>query len=67
MNSSIESKFSQLHKLYTDKKISEKEYATLVKNMNLESIINKHSKSLQKKNDIYEAMIAAVAIAKTVL
>lgn len=63
----LEQKFIHIQKLYENKTVSEKEYATLIKNLGLEQEIVTNAKELQKKNDVYDAMMKAVAFAKTIL
>lgn len=63
----IEKKFSQIQELREKNKISDKEYAILIKGLKLESLISDNSDQLKKKQDIYKAMVAAVAVAKAIV
>jgi hypothetical protein len=63
----LEQKFNNIQKLYESGTISEKEYAVLINNLDLDKEISANAKQLQKKGEIYDAMIKALALAKTVL
>lgn len=62
----LEKKFNDIQKLYNSGKISKKEYATLINGLNLESAISSNAKDLQKKQDLYDAMVAAVKVVKAI-
>lgn len=63
----LEKKFNDIQKLHESGKLSDKEYATLIKGLNLESAISSNAKDLQKKQDLYDAMIKATKVAKAIL
>ena len=62
----LEKKFNEIQKLHQAGKLSTKEYATLIKGLNLESAISSNAKDLQKKQDLYDAMVAAVKVVKAI-
>jgi hypothetical protein len=62
----LEKKFIEIQKKYKDGKLSDKEYATLINGLNLEASISKNTKDLQKKQDLYDAMVAAVKVVKAI-
>jgi hypothetical protein len=62
----LEKKFIEIEKKYKDGKLSDKEYATLINGLNLETSISKNTKDLQKKQDLYDAMVAAVKVVKAI-
>ena len=63
----LEQKFNHIQSLYESGTISEKEYAVLINNLDLDKEISTNSKQLQKKGEIYDAMIKALTLAKTIL
>lgn len=63
----LEKKFNDIQKLHESGKLSKKEYATLINGLNLESAISSNAKDLQKKQDLYDAMIKATKVAKAIL
>jgi hypothetical protein len=63
----LEKKFSDIQKLHESGKLTDKEYATLINGLNLESAISSNAKDLQKKQDLYDAMIKATKVAKAIL
>jgi hypothetical protein len=63
----LEKKFNDIQKLHESGKLSDKEYATLINGLNLESAISNNTKDLQKKQDLYDAMIKASKVAKAIL
>jgi len=63
----FEKKFNEIEALRNSGKLSDKEYATLINGMNLESTISGNAKELQKKQKLYKAMVAAAKIAKTLM
>lgn len=63
----LEKKFNEIQKLHESGKLSKKEYATLINGLNLESVISSNAKDLQKKQDLYDAMIKATKVAKAIL
>jgi hypothetical protein len=63
----LEKKFNDIQKLHESGKLSDKEYATLIKGLNLESAISSNAKDLQKKQDLYDAMVKATKVAKAIL
>lgn len=62
----LEKKFTEIQKKYKDGKLTDKEYATLIKGLNLEASISTNAKDLQKKQDLYDAMMAAVKVVKAI-
>jgi hypothetical protein len=66
MIAELEKKFNHIQKLLHTGAISEKEYAVLINNLGLEQAIVTNAKDLQKKNDLYDAMIKAVAVVKLI-
>jgi hypothetical protein len=62
----LEKKFIEIQKKYKDGKLSDKEYATLINGLNLEASISKNTKDLQKKQDLYDAMVAAIKVVKAI-
>ena len=62
----LEKKFIEIQKKYKDGTLSDKEYATLINGLNLEASISKNTKDLQKKQDLYDAMVAAVKVVKAI-
>jgi hypothetical protein len=63
----LEKKFNDIQKLHESGKLTDKEYATLINGLNLESAISSNAKDLQKKQDLYDAMIKATKVAKAIL
>jgi uncharacterized protein YqgQ len=63
----LEKKFNEIQRLYESGQLSKKEYATLINGLNLESAISNNAKDLQKKQDLYDAMIKAAKVAKAIL
>jgi hypothetical protein len=63
----LEKKFNDIQKLHESGKLTDKEYATLINGLNLESVISSNAKDLQKKQDLYDAMIKATKVAKAIL
>jgi len=63
----LEKKFNEIQRLHESGKLSDKEYATLINGLNLESAISSNAKDLQKKQDLYDAMIKASKVAKAIL
>jgi hypothetical protein len=63
----LEKKFIKIQELHESGKLSDKEYATLINGLNLESAISNNTKDLQKKQDLYDAMIKAANVAKAIL
>jgi hypothetical protein len=63
----LEKKFSDIQKLRESGKLTDKEYATLINGLNLESAISSNAKDLQKKQDLYDAMVKATKVAKAIL
>lgn len=63
----FEKKFTEIQKLYESGNITSKEYAALMTALDLQSQITANSKDLQKKQDLYKAMMAAVKLTKTIL
>jgi len=63
----LEKKFSDIQKLHESGKLTDKEYATLINGLNLESAISSNAKDLQKKQDLYDAMVKATKVAKAIL
>jgi hypothetical protein len=63
----LEKKFIKIQELHESGKLSDKEYATLINGLNLESAISNNTKDLQKKQDLYDAMIKAAKVAKAIL
>ena len=61
----LEKKFNNIQEMYQQGNISHKEYVTLVKGLDLESAIKTGAKDLQKKQDLYDAIVKAVGIVKT--
>jgi hypothetical protein len=66
MIAELEKKFNHIQNLLHTGAISEKEYAVLIKNLGLEQAIATNAKDLQKKNDLYDAMVKAVAVVKLI-
>jgi argininosuccinate lyase len=60
-------KFNHIQKLYESGTISQKEYAVLIVGLDLDKEISANAKQLQKKGEIYDAMIKALALAKTIM
>jgi hypothetical protein len=61
----LEKKFNNIQEMYQRGNISHTEYVALVKGLNLESAIKTGAKDLQKKQDLYDAIVKAVGIVKT--
>lgn len=66
-NDDTEKQFVHIQQLRDANKISDKEYAILIKGLNLESLISTNANQLTKKQDIYQAMLAAIAITKAII
>lgn len=64
---SIEEKFIKIQESYESGKITDKEYATLINSLNIETVISDNASELKKKHQLYDAMIKASIIAKTII
>ena len=62
--SDLEVKFNNIQQMYEQNKISHAEYVTLINGLNLESAIKNGAKDLQKKQDLYDAIVKAMTIVK---
>ena len=62
----LEKKFTEIQKKYDSGKLTQKEYATLIKGLNLESAIINDAKDLQKRQGLYDAMMTAITLVKAI-
>jgi hypothetical protein len=63
--SDLEVKFNNIQKMYQEGNISHQEYVALITGLNLEGAIKSGAKDLQKKQDLYDAIVKAITIVKT--
>ncbi len=62
--SDLEVKFNNIQGMYEQGNISHAEYVALINGLNLEGAIKSGAKDLQKKQDLYDAIVKAITIVK---
>jgi hypothetical protein len=60
----LETRFNNIQQAYEQGKVNHAEYTTLIKGLDLESVIKSGAKELQKKQDLYDAINKAITIVK---
>lgn len=62
----LEQKFNHIQKLLESGIINHKEYSKLITSLNLEHEIRFNAKELQKNPELYDCMLKAIAVSKTI-
>lgn len=65
--SNLESRFDRIQELYESDQISDQEYAVLIRSLDLETAITQHAAELQKRNQLYDAVLRASKLVKTIV
>jgi hypothetical protein len=63
----LESRFNRIQELYESDQISDQEYAVLIRSLDLETAISNHASDLQRRHQLYDAVVAASKLVKTII
>lgn len=63
----LETKFKRIEMLFHSGELTQQEYATLINNLGLAQALAKDAKELQRNQDLYDAMVKAVTLAKAMM
>lgn len=63
----LEAKFNRIQERYEADEISESEYAVLMRGLNLDTAISEHAADLQRRHQLYDAVVAASRLVKTII